>query len=126
MIAVVACMPAPRIVGDWRLVETCLTPFPRVTSMEAGLLAERSLRARDPAGRVRDLAGVHPDAAVLACGLREAHHRQSWSHHGDGRHDVWLVSFRRGDQLVALSAIDAEKGALLALTYGAWEELPKI
>jgi hypothetical protein len=121
VIAVAACMPAHRTVGEWRLVETCLTPIARVTPRGAWLLAERALRAPDPVGRARDLAGVHRDAAVLACGLREAHHEQAWSHHGDGRHDVWLVSFRRADRLVALAAIDADRGALLALTYGAWE-----
>jgi hypothetical protein len=121
VIAVAACMPAQRTVGEWRLVETCLTPIARVTPREAWLLAERALRVPDPVGRARDLAGVHRHAAVLACGLREAHHERAWSHHGDGRHHVWLVSFRRADRLVAVAAIDADRGALLALTYGAWE-----
>jgi hypothetical protein len=116
-----SCGPTSRSVGQWTLTENCpIPPTPAVDAASAQAAAEERLY-EEAAGR------LDPDSAtsdaLLACGLIRAEHRQAWSHSAD-EEDVWLLSFREGERLLAIAAIDADRGVVLAMTYGMWGAEP--
>jgi hypothetical protein len=117
-----ACVPNEQTIGEWKPVQAShCAGDPAVDSAVALNRAEHHLREMTPPARRQDPGEFHTGAPLLACGLRRAEHSASWSYHTDDR-DVWLLSFQENDALVALAAIDASTGEVLAATYGVWSD----
>ena len=118
-VVLAACPSADQVVGEWRIqASRCAEPNDvAVTEERAWTLAEARLRDAVPGPADDEFAR---DRAVLACGLRDASHAAGWSHHAFGA-DTWLLTFRDGDGLAALAAIDARAGRVATLTAGVWE-----
>ena len=118
--SLVACGPVRQTTGEWTLLRAAACARdPGVDAAAAMDRAEHHLREMVSAAWRRDAPPIDAARPVLACGLRKAQHSAVWTYYADDR-DIWLLSFQEDGELVALAAVDATTGVVLAITQGVW------